>query len=340
MRPLRLRRVAGLGARCNDVLYQPPASVVHGVSDPASAGQEDQTLVFFGGDVQDYPEVMLAHRDNRHYAQYSLDAATSVLAEHFPKHHVCVVRPSRIEYKSFSCYDNFVPSNNAGVPDHTPTHSALEHLERLLQEVGRRLQSLSQSELADSAAPDDADIEGLKSASTPLVLDSNTEAAAVDQPTAPPWLQSPTLHTSALTLVGFSKGCVVLNQLVHEFHHETTRETRDQSVMRFMDRIKCMYWLDGGHAGGRDTWLTSRPLLETLGRLNVKIYVHVSPYQVEDPSRPWIGREEKAFTGQLRKLGANISRYLHPTAAPSLHSHFAVLADFKRVQEAECEDKQ
>ncbi|XP_048477820.1 mitochondrial protein C2orf69 homolog [Plutella xylostella] len=332
MRPLRLRRVAGLGARFNDVLYQPPARV----------GNEDQTrtLVFFGGDVQDYPEVMLAHRDNRHYAQYSLDAATGVLAEHFPKHHVCVVRPSRIEYKSFSCYDNFVPSNNAGVPDHTPSHSALEHLERLLQEVGRRLQSLSQSEMAASAATDDADIEGLKSVSTSPVLDSITEAAA-DKPPAPPWLQSPTLHTSALTLVGFSKGCVVLNQLVHEFHHETTRENRDDSsVMRFMERIKYMYWLDGGHAGGRDTWLTSRPLLETLGRLNVTIYVHVSPYQVEDPARPWIGREEKAFTGQLRKLGANISRYLHPTAAPSLHSHFAVLADFKRVQDAGSEDKQ
>lgn len=36
----------------------------------------------------------------------------------------------RIEFKSFSCYDNFVPSNNAGVPDHTPTHAALHHLRR------------------------------------------------------------------------------------------------------------------------------------------------------------------------------------------------------------------
>ncbi|XP_037297058.1 UPF0565 protein C2orf69 homolog [Manduca sexta] len=45
---------------------------------------------------------------------------------HLPNKHV-LVKASRVEYKSFSCYDNFVPSNNAGVPEHTPTHNALQH---------------------------------------------------------------------------------------------------------------------------------------------------------------------------------------------------------------------
>ncbi|CAH2228314.1 jg7698, partial [Pararge aegeria aegeria] len=72
----------------------------------------------------------------------------------------------------------------------------------------------------------------------------------------------------------------------------------------FMSRVADMYWLDGGHAGGKNTWITSRSLLETLTRLEVNMFVHVSPYQVQDEGRPWIGREEKAFTGLLNKLGA------------------------------------
>ncbi|KAG8262870.1 hypothetical protein J6590_045069 [Homalodisca vitripennis] len=40
-----------------------------------------------------------------------------------------------MEFKTFACYNNFVPSNNCGVPDHTPNHNALLHLERLLQSL-------------------------------------------------------------------------------------------------------------------------------------------------------------------------------------------------------------
>lgn len=40
---------------------------------------------------------------------------------------------------------------------------------------------------------------------------------------------------------------------------------------------------------------------------DVSVYVHVSPYQVLDEGRPWIGREEKAFTTLLKKLGARVS---------------------------------
>lgn len=34
-----------------------------------------------------------------------------------------------MEYITFSCFDNFVRGNNAGVPDHTPMHYSLQHLE-------------------------------------------------------------------------------------------------------------------------------------------------------------------------------------------------------------------
>lgn len=35
----------------------------------------------------------------------------------------------RMEYTTFSCFDNFVRGNCAGIPDHTPMHYALQHLE-------------------------------------------------------------------------------------------------------------------------------------------------------------------------------------------------------------------
>ncbi|CAH2085878.1 unnamed protein product [Euphydryas editha] len=155
MLPLRLRRVSGHEGRANDILFMPA------VRPPPTP----ETLIFFGGDVQDYPEVMQAHRDNRNYLKWNLENTARLLSTNYPTKHIVVVRPARIEYKSFSCYDNFVPSNNAGVPDHTPTHSALHHLERLLQGVSSRLKSFPTPELLEAVSsvslPEEIDIEEL-----------------------------------------------------------------------------------------------------------------------------------------------------------------------------------
>ncbi|XP_041968055.1 UPF0565 protein C2orf69 homolog [Aricia agestis] len=336
MLPLRLRRVCGFDGRTNDVLFQ-----------PASAPEaRTQTLVFFGGDVQDYPEVMQAHRDNKNYLKWNLENTARMLGKDFPSKHIVVIRPVRIEYKSFSCYDNFVPSNNAGVPDHTPTHNALHHLERLLQGVGNRLRAQPTVELLEAMSavslPEEIDIEELHNASIRGLSSngcSDNGAGCSDghKPGLDPlwWREKLALDESALTLVGFSKGCVVLNQCIYEFHYTKTLTPGDAHMMKFIERIEDMYWLDGGHAGGKNTWITSRSLLETLTRLDVNINIHVSPYQVLDEGRPWIGREEKAFTGLLKKLGAKVSRYLHPVAGSpqSLQTHFDVLTRFKAAQD-------
>jgi len=38
-------------------------------------------------------------------------------------------------------------------------------------------------------------------------------------------------------------------------------------MCRLLSRISDMYWLDGGHGGQKNTWITSRSLLETLTRM-------------------------------------------------------------------------
>jgi len=90
-----------------------------------------------------------------------------------------------------------------------------------------------------------------------------------------------------------------------------------------------MYWLDGGHSGSKNTWIISRCLLETLTRLNIRIHVHVTPYQIGDDQRLIIRREERLFSNSLRSFGASIQRYVHfESLPPSLSAHFQLLTEF------------
>ncbi|KAL4719932.1 hypothetical protein ACJJTC_005357, partial [Scirpophaga incertulas] len=265
---VRQRQLAGLEGRTNDALFV-------AADKPQHTGKQ-HALVFFGGDVQDYPEEMQMHRDNRHYLTWNLENTARILGRQFPDKHIIVVRPSRIEYKSISCYDNFVPSSNTGVPDHTPTHNALLHLERLLQSLSSRLKSMPAAELLEAmSAPwlKEIDIEDLHKTSN-----RQTGAAEASQPidlsTEPSpekntlwWRNNLCLDEAQLTLVGFSKGCVVLNQFIYEFHYTKTLTPEDAHTMRFIKRIVSMCWLDGGHSGGKNTWITARSLLETLALL-------------------------------------------------------------------------
>lgn len=83
---------------------------------------------------------------------------------------------------------------------------------------------------------------------------------------------------------------------------------------------------------GKNTWITARSLLETLCRLGIAIHVHVTPYQVQDDHRPWLRKEEKAFTDLLKRLGCNITRNLHSNDSniSNLFTHFEVLENFKK----------
>ncbi len=185
--------------------------------------------------------------------------------------------------KTFSCYDNFVPSSSEGSPSHQPHYNALYHLSLLVESATKQLSSNPGAPFACSPRP-------------------------------------------RLTIVGFSKGCVVLNQLAREVH-----DGRDVDVV---SRINAVYWLDGGHSGGKDTWVTDADVLESLAKSPIKIHVHVTPYQVKNPNKPWQKKEEKIFSDKLRKLVGSddlkFSRTLHfGDEELSLENHFKVLKVFK-----------
>ncbi|XP_073993606.1 mitochondrial protein C2orf69 homolog isoform X2 [Rhodnius prolixus] len=319
--PVRLARVAGYQGRSNDIVYTPPWSPSPPDSN-AVQQSSSQVVVFFGGDVQDFSENMEAHRDNKRYAKWNLENTASILQSQFENHHIVVVRPSRMEFKMFSCFDNFVPCNNTGAPDHTPMHFALLHLERLLQNISVRLNERKQ-QVGAAEQQNSSTNKATTGSGTATVGNSNADSneqvvCRLDK-------------CDSLTLIGFSKGCVVLNQFVYEFHYLKTLTPDDQSLSEVVSRISDMYWLDGGHSGGKNTWVTSRSLLETLTRLGIRVHVHVTPFQINDDRRPWIRKEERSFTEWLKRLGAPLSRHVHfDSLPPNLATHLELITAFKQ----------
>jgi hypothetical protein len=90
-------------------------------------------LIFFGGDVQNRAERMSP--DHKDYTAWSLEAVVDRLSTAMPTCDVCAIVPSRVERQTFSCYDNFVASNNVGAPTHCfdPYGKATLHLAGLLK---------------------------------------------------------------------------------------------------------------------------------------------------------------------------------------------------------------
>ncbi|ELU10321.1 hypothetical protein CAPTEDRAFT_122025 [Capitella teleta] len=255
----RLGFVDGFNGKRNEVLFC-------GTPNP------EHNVVFFGGDVQEYPEVMLAHRDNKNYIQWNLENTCRLLADKFPRSHVFIIKPSSMHLKTFSSYMNFVESDIMGCPMHSEGQQSWQSLSALLE-----------------------------------------NSVAKVHPEFSPSLEVP------LDIIGFSKGCVVLNQLVYDMK-------ADDELTK---KVRGLYWLDGGHNGGSKTWITDLKLLEVLASTCINVFCHVTPYQLGDSNRKWIAKEQKKFVSVLRRLSAKVSNTVHFEGEErNLDLHFKVLTEF------------
>ncbi|KAF0026028.1 mitochondrial protein C2orf69 homolog [Scophthalmus maximus] len=244
-------------------------------------------VVFFHGDIQNFQEEMAVQPEGAQWLTWSLEQVASTLGRRFPGQHVWVVRASRMYLHKFSCYRNFVESNMFGAPEYSRDFGAFPHLRSLLS-------------------------HGMKQANLPNPLPPQGGADGIPS-------------GFSLTLVGFSKGCVVLNQMAYELD----RARADPQVAPFVDCVSAMYWLDGGHPGGSETWVTDRQVLRDLAASGVSIHAHVTPYEVRDPMRAWVGREHRHFIRTLEELGARPSQKLHfEDEPPSIENHFRVIQEF------------
>ncbi|XP_033639779.1 UPF0565 protein C2orf69 homolog [Asterias rubens] len=242
-------------------------------------------VVFFPGDIQNFYQMMIAHEASYKWSCWSYEDTCALLHHKFIDSYVWLVKPSRIHDQTFSCYDNFLHCNMFGAPINFDNVNGLTHLHNLI----------------------------------------NTAIDNVNQLHVQEQSVLPISQTVPLVAVGFSKGCVVLNQLVYELEH-----VKAMSAIRDMLRMtRALYWLDGGHSLTSNVWITEDKPLQQLTDLGVKVRVHVTPRQVKDPKRSFIGVEEAIFVDLLRSKGADVEECLHfADEEPSLEQHFRVLKVF------------
>ncbi|XP_019955271.1 mitochondrial protein C2orf69 homolog [Paralichthys olivaceus] len=272
-------------SRVNDLLLLRPDARSQGDSEPEE--KSSRHVVFFHGDIQNFQEEMAVQPEGAQWLSWSLEQVAFTLGQRFPDQHVWVVRASRMYLHKFSCYRNFVESNMFGAPEYSPDYGAFRHLRALLS-------------------------HGMERANLPNPLQPQGGADSIPS-------------GFSLMLVGFSKGCVVLNQMLYELGGART----DPQMSPFIKCLSAMYWLDGGHPGGSETWVTDKRVLKELAASGVSIHAHVSPYEVCDPMRAWVGREHRQFIKTLEEFGACPSKKLHfEDEQPSIENHFRIIQEF------------
>lgn len=232
------------------------------------------------------------------WKDWSLEDTCSLLRKRFPASAIWIVRPCNMLRYLFSCFHNFVKSSITGVPEYSRDHGAVPHLHYLLKDAIRQVR----------AGGGGLELGEEEMASLPL------------------------------TIIGFSKGCVVLNQLLHELGsyvgvvdgcQATSHATEEGRLRAFVHQIRAIYWLDAGHSGEREAWVTDDKLLDSLAALRAEVHVHVTPHQVRCPARPWIGEEEKLFVTKLKERGVKLVEKVHfDEEQRSLLNHFRVLNVF------------
>lgn len=148
-----------------------------------------------------------------------------------------------MERKTFSCYDNFVSSNSVGVPTHEPRVTALSHLVTLIPEALRKAQALQTSKreeiLTVHQSCDSSHSSCINNPRDWGILDAHDCAVDISH-----WLKNDfeEVHLDEIILMGFSKGCVVLNQIITELHALMTVESlQNKQTISFIDKVRCFY---------------------------------------------------------------------------------------------------
>ncbi len=87
-------------------------------------------------------------------------------------------------------------------------------------------------------------------------------------------------------LVGFSKGVVVLNQMLLELPNSICSSNCDDDDVEFARSLRLWCWWDGGHEGrrhGRQVYVAGRKELGALvNGIRARVDVRVTPYQVRE----------------------------------------------------------
>eukprot|EP00884_Botryococcus_braunii_P001081 jgi/Botrbrau1/10974/Bobra.0383s0028.1 len=181
-------------------------------------------------------------------------------------------------------------------------------------------------------------------------------------------LERLSIHGDDIRLVGFSKGGVVLNQVVAELAERTlvhtsenatgfnspqsqckigaeqvpslsARLAQSQSFKRFCQALKEVHYLDVG-LNCPGAYPTSRMDVEGLGLLAklrpFRVFLHGTPRQWRDPHRKWILEEKDMFKELLSDLGVFCKeKQYFWDEPPSMDQHFAIISAFDPAMHTE-----
>ena len=135
-----------------------------------------------------------------------------------------------------------------------------------------------------------------------------------------------------IILCGFSKGCIVLNQLCTELEY-FSETTSDTSLNAFRDRISHLIYLDGGHCGTSNAWITREETISLVKCLNWTAFVYITPYNIVCRSvKLWAIKEYEIFLELLKKYGVTLVNkcYFEDEEKDfDLNKHFEILNEFE-----------
>lgn len=268
---------------------------------------------------------MKANSETSQFSRWCLESTAQILGSKFPDAAVWIMKPLRMFRNVFGVFEQFVPSSLTGIPDYIGSYGGVASLDALL---------------------------------TGALQCVEVRHAGV----VPAGKDSACLSSLPVVLIGFSKGCVVLNQFVYEVgylfggvdmkdhgdpeaaHHSSKPKKFSGSQLQLSDaekekarsllqRVTDWYWLDAGHSGSCGAWVTNDTLLQHFssvgGGPGAAVHVHVSPHQVRCARRPWIGEEERLFVDRLRQLGCRVEEKMHfEHSEVTFENHFRVLEVF------------
>ncbi|GIL42898.1 hypothetical protein Vafri_734 [Volvox africanus] len=175
---------------------------------------------------------------------------------------------------------------------------------------------------------------------------------------------------AGIVLVGFSKGAVVVNQLLAEmaWHEDSAEEGAEASsalrvkmeeseprpyrdkcwptsatspklpaVAALLDSIHAVHFFDAG-LNCRGVHLTDPRVTALLGKRHSRralvVHLHGTPRQWADRRRPWIAQERDRFLGLLGDFG--VPAFLHhyfEGQLPSLRQHFDLIRQARLVMD-------
>lgn len=100
-------------------------------------------------------------------------------------------------------------------------------------------------------------------------------------------------------LVAFSKGCVVLTQLLYDLGRRG-----DDTMSKWFDNVRHITWLDSGHNGAAELWPVSADIMKDFSKSfpTISLHAYATPFQLKRASHPRARSEFDLFRETLQLI--------------------------------------